>query len=132
MLIAPPPEMSLGTEPTWNYFDHQGDIIRSSESGNVEIVHLGNQKYALVDFSGMMKRGLAFKVTYKVRVRDVYYFDPENRNLRAFGTKEVSLSDGRKEWDAFNTDGIGTNGTSEAAMGPGGADFTAYIGSNEK
>ena len=205
MLIAPPPEMSLGTEPTWYYFDHQGDIIHSSEAGNVEIVHLGNQEYALVDFNGMTKGGLAFKGTDKIRVRDVYYFDPENRNLRASGTKEVTLPDGRKEWYAFNTDGIGItgevagylyykgrlqigagtrvvsvvknegsdladvitrylvdasgkilknadnveglggtfssnasgvataiNGASEAAVGPADADFSAYIGSNEK
>ena len=206
LLIAPPPEMSLGTDPTWYYFDHQGDIIHSSEAGDVEIVHLGNQEYVLVDFNGMTKSGLAFKGTDKVRVRDVYYFDPENRNLRASGTKEVTLPDGRKEWYAFGTDGIGItgevggylyykgrlqtgdgtrvvsvvknegnertadvinrylvdasgkviknadnveglggtfssnasgvataiNGTSEAAVGPADADFTAYIGSNEK
>ena len=74
------------------------------------MVHLGNQEYALVDFNGMTKSGLAFKGTDKVRVRDVYYFDPENRNLRASGTKEVTLPDGRKEWYAFGTDGIGITG----------------------
>lgn len=205
--------MTTGTiKPTlywiksWFYFDHQGDIIHSSENGAVDMVHLGNQEYALVDFNGMTKSGLAFKGTDKVRVRDVYYFDPENRNLRASGTKEVTLPDGRKEWYAFGTDGIGItgevggylyykgrlqtgdgtrvvsvvknegnertadvinrylvdasgkilkdadnieglggtfssnasgiataiNGTSEAAVGTADADFTAYIGSNEK
>ena len=121
--------MSLGTDPTWFYFDHQGDIIHSSENGAAEMVHLGNNQYVLVDFNGMTKSGLAFQGNDKVRVRDVYYFDPENQNYRTSGTKEITLPDGRKEWYTFGAKGIG--GTSEAAAGPADADFTAYIGSNE-
>ena len=152
----------------------------------------------------MTKSGLAFQGTDKIRVRDVYYFDPENQNYCASGTKEITLPDGREEWYAFGADGIGLTGdvsgylyykgrlqtgagtrvvsvvkeegdkladvtarylvdasgkilknaydvaglggtfssnasgiataiggTSETAVGPADADFTAYIGSNE-
>lgn len=205
VLTAPPAEMGQGTEPAWFYFDFQGDVLRSDSAGSFEKVHLGDGSYVLVDFYGISQKGLAFKGTDKVRVRDVYYFDPDNQNKMATGTKEVTLPDGRKEWYAFGADGIGltgevngylyykgrlqtgtgiravtvvknegseladvtnrylvdgsgkilknaegvqgeggtfssnatgiataVNGTSERAQGPAEADFTAYIGDNEK
>lgn len=99
----------MGADQTWFWFDENGDVIHSGESGHTNVKQYGNERIA-VDRYGRTQSGLGFSGVERMPIQKVYYADPENRNALATGEKQVTLPDGRQEWYAFDREGVGITG----------------------